>query len=307
MGSERRLNALYLLTVADIRGTSPKVWNAWKGKLLEDLFWSTRRFLSGDTDPARQPACRARQKLALQKLRLYAVPEGAHEKLWAQLDISLLSAPRCSRNRLAHPAAELPTGHPEADGEGAAKPGRGRRAGDDLHAGSKKPVRAGSAPSSSASASASWRPRYTPRCMAMRSILSRCMDPEQRHHTLPRRHRIHRARAVLNNWSATGRFLRRSRGASAGACVASPITPEVKLRPDERGNAYYLSFMAGDRPGLLSSVARVLVEYGIDVQTAKINTLGERAEDSFVVTGDALRETRNVINLESDLMHELET
>jgi UTP:GlnB (protein PII) uridylyltransferase len=27
---------LYLLTVADIRGTSPKVWSAWKGKLLED-------------------------------------------------------------------------------------------------------------------------------------------------------------------------------------------------------------------------------------------------------------------------------
>src|SRR5690606_24736130 len=38
VGDERRLSALYLLTVADIRGTSPKVWNAWKGKLLEDLY-----------------------------------------------------------------------------------------------------------------------------------------------------------------------------------------------------------------------------------------------------------------------------
>ncbi|MCZ7287600.1 [protein-PII] uridylyltransferase, partial [Salmonella enterica] len=37
VGNERYLTALYLLTVADIRGTSPKVWNAWKGKLLEDL------------------------------------------------------------------------------------------------------------------------------------------------------------------------------------------------------------------------------------------------------------------------------
>ena len=41
VGSERRLTALYLLTVADIRGTSPKVWNAWKAKLLEDLFRAT--------------------------------------------------------------------------------------------------------------------------------------------------------------------------------------------------------------------------------------------------------------------------
>jgi [protein-PII] uridylyltransferase len=47
VGTERRLTALYLLTVADIRGTSPKVWNAWKGKLLEDLFKLTLRALGG--------------------------------------------------------------------------------------------------------------------------------------------------------------------------------------------------------------------------------------------------------------------
>ena len=43
--TERRLVALYLLTVADIRGPSPKVWNAWKGKLLEDLYRYTVRAL----------------------------------------------------------------------------------------------------------------------------------------------------------------------------------------------------------------------------------------------------------------------
>ena len=53
VANERRLIALYLLTVADIRGTSPKVWNAWKAKLLEDLFWATRRQLCGERMPAR--------------------------------------------------------------------------------------------------------------------------------------------------------------------------------------------------------------------------------------------------------------
>ena len=43
----RRLAALYLLTVADIRGTSPRVWNAWKAKLLEDLFHATQAVLTG--------------------------------------------------------------------------------------------------------------------------------------------------------------------------------------------------------------------------------------------------------------------
>ncbi len=47
VGSDRRLVALYLLTVADIRGTSPRVWNAWKARLLEDLFRRTRRALGG--------------------------------------------------------------------------------------------------------------------------------------------------------------------------------------------------------------------------------------------------------------------
>ena len=47
VGSEPRLTALYLLTVADIRGTSPKVWNAWKGKLLEDLYRLGLRVLGG--------------------------------------------------------------------------------------------------------------------------------------------------------------------------------------------------------------------------------------------------------------------
>jgi [protein-PII] uridylyltransferase len=36
-----------LLTVADVRGTSPKVWNAWKGKPLEDLYRATLRVLGG--------------------------------------------------------------------------------------------------------------------------------------------------------------------------------------------------------------------------------------------------------------------
>jgi [protein-PII] uridylyltransferase len=52
VGNERYLRALYLLTVADIRGTSPKVWNAWKGKLLEDLYRASAAVLGGQThDP----------------------------------------------------------------------------------------------------------------------------------------------------------------------------------------------------------------------------------------------------------------
>ncbi|HEY4581996.1 MAG TPA: [protein-PII] uridylyltransferase [Lysobacter sp.] len=42
VGDRERLELLYLLTCADIAGTSPKLWNAWKDRLLADLYTSTR-------------------------------------------------------------------------------------------------------------------------------------------------------------------------------------------------------------------------------------------------------------------------
>jgi [protein-PII] uridylyltransferase len=67
-----------------------------------------------------------------------------------------------------------------------------------------------------------------------------------------------------------------------------PIEPEVGIRPDERGTYQVLSIVAGDRPGLLYSVARVLIDYDVGVHTALINTLGERAEDTFLISGAVL-------------------
>ena len=72
VGTERRLVALYLLTVADVRGTSPKVWNGWKAKLLEDLFLATRRALSGQTLKP-EAALSERHAEAMRLLRLHAL------------------------------------------------------------------------------------------------------------------------------------------------------------------------------------------------------------------------------------------
>ena len=81
-----------------------------------------------------------------------------------------------------------------------------------------------------------------------------------------------------------------------------PITPEVNIRPDEKGASYALSIIAGDRPGLLYSLALVLGKYEINLITAKIVTLGERAEDVFRISGAALANPKTVLQLESDLL-----
>jgi [protein-PII] uridylyltransferase len=87
VGDERHLIALYLLTVADIRGTSPKVWNTWKAQLLEQLFRATRRcLLSSEATLLTDGAITQRQREAIRLMRFFALPEGAHEALWEQLD-----------------------------------------------------------------------------------------------------------------------------------------------------------------------------------------------------------------------------
>jgi [protein-PII] uridylyltransferase len=81
----------------------------------------------------------------------------------------------------------------------------------------------------------------------------------------------------------------------------------VNVQPDEKGIYWVLSVIAGDRPGLLSRVARVLTNYDVSLHTAKINTLGARAEDVFLVSGEALKDSKTVVRLESELVEQLRT
>jgi [protein-PII] uridylyltransferase len=68
-----------------------------------------------------------------------------------------------------------------------------------------------------------------------------------------------------------------------------PITPRVTLRPDEKAQRWLLGISASDRTGLLYLVARVLARHQLSVQLAKVSTLGERVEDTFLVQGPSCR------------------
>ena len=77
-----------------------------------------------------------------------------------------------------------------------------------------------------------------------------------------------------------------------------PIVPQVTLHPDEDGQHYLLSLVAHDRTGLLYSIARTLAQHGVNLQAARIMTLGERAEDVFLIDGPALQHEHNQLQLE---------
>jgi [protein-PII] uridylyltransferase len=85
-----------------------------------------------------------------------------------------------------------------------------------------------------------------------------------------------------------------------------PISPAVDIRPDERGAYQVLSIVASDRPGLLYGLARRLAGHHVNLHAAKINTLGDRAEDVFLVSGEELADSKAVLRLEQELLADLQ-
>jgi [protein-PII] uridylyltransferase len=59
---------------------------------------------------------------------------------------------------------------------------------------------------------------------------------------------------------------------------------QIALSVDERNHRSVLELTAGDRPGLLCDVGKVLMEEHVELHAARIMTVGERAEDVFYVT-----------------------
>ena len=84
-----------------------------------------------------------------------------------------------------------------------------------------------------------------------------------------------------------------------------PIQPQVTIQADEKGSHFVLSVSAADRPGLLYTVATTLAAHGANLHTAKIATLGERVEDTFMITGGDLVDSTRRIRLETELIERL--
>lgn len=80
------------------------------------------------------------------------------------------------------------------------------------------------------------------------------------------------------------------------------LTPEVAIRADESSKNYILSITAADRSGLLFAIALVLARHGVRLSTAKIATLGERVEDTFLISGAELGKTATLVRIEQELL-----
>jgi len=297
--NDRYLVALYLLTVADIRGTSPKIWNVWKGKLLEDLLRSTRRFMVGGKVANQVDEAR---RLAAETLSLYAISPEVYELLWAQLDADYFL--RHEPHEIAWHARLL--SH-RVNSETPVVKARLSRIGEGLQVlvyTPDKPYLFARICSFFAHMSYNImeaKVHTTHHGYALDSFLVMDANNEKTVY-----------RDVMNfiEFELAQQLIGEAPLAAPHVGRVSrqfkhfPIAPQVSIAKDEKGR-HTLSIVAGDRTGLLARIAYLLAQHHIELRSAKINTLGARAEDTFWISGDALDRPQEVDDLRNALQQQL--
>lgn len=282
--NERRLTALYLLTVADIRGTSPLVWNAWKSRLLESLFHETKNALN-HPDFHTQQIITKRIEEASEKLLRFGISQSTYENMWQQFGKHYFV--RHETDEIAW-QSRLLTPH--------------------LHA-QNSIVRARLSPHGDGIQVMI----YTKDRNDIFAKICNFFDRMRYNIVAAKIYTTHHGYALdtfiildQNNkavsYDGLMKFIETEltkkldhegalesplTGRISRQVKHMPIKPEIRLRNEDHSNLYALELIVNDRPGLLALIAQQFLKHNIILHHAKINTLGSRAEDSFLISGQS--------------------
>ena len=288
VGDQTHLDYLYLLTVADVRGTNPKLWNSWKSSLFHDFYERTKRALRRGLEAPidREELVAETRSAALELATRHGLAPAQVEAVWTRMNDDYF---------LRHTPAEI-AWHTRLLAE--------REPGDasPLVAVREATERGGN----SVLTYMPHRQHNFARTTAMLdqmglNILDARITPlhgglsldtylvlEDTGTPIADRHRAHEIEQRL--WQV----LQLPEDATAPAVtrraprqVRMFSTPtQITFTEDPLHEHTILELIAGDRPGLLSEVGKVLLAEQVDVVTARIMTIGERAEDVFHITDE---------------------
>lgn len=291
VGSERRLHALYLLTVADIRATSPGMWNSWKGKLLEDLHERALIALAG-LQPDTSTILDHRKELAATGIRQLGLGDDRHQRLWDVLNAEYFL--RHEPDEIVWHAREL---LPSLDNRQTVI--RARTIGQDealqvlvfdrdrhdlfasiCHYFDRHGFNIQDA-----------RIHTTEDGWALDSFIVLARRPDTRCRddiALIEQGLASHLRQSGSGHDRPAQPRSRRPGPARRQARTFPITPQCELQRDERDGLSRLSIVCADRPGLLYDLALLFSRHGINLKMAKIHTLGARVEDVFIIQGAPL-------------------
>ena len=284
VGDPLHLDYLYLLTVADVRGTDPKLWNSWKAQLFYDLYRLTRRALRrGLENPIdRDLLLKERREEARAILVERGIPDARIDEAWSLLNDNYF---------LKHRVKEI-TWHTEwlTDSDTSSEIGlvdvRRRKTGDGIEAVLFTPRERRTFAHATAVLDELGMTIMDARIVSLdndRTIVT-LVFAELDSRVESDEARINKIRRGLTRTltAKSDQVLHVTRGLPRQARMFTTATT-VDFSRSTSADQTVLELRAADRPGLLSAIGQVFIERGIDIEAAKIVTIGERAEDVFYV------------------------
>jgi [protein-PII] uridylyltransferase len=290
VGDEVHLDYLFVLTCADVRGTNPKLWNSWKASLFHEFYEVVKRALRRglETPVDQEELVREIQASARALLRGAGVEAQAIERTWARLPTAYFM--RHDAEEIARHTRALAAGDANADEALVSVAPQTERG------------------TTAVMIYAPHRRHGFARATAVLdqlglNILDARITPVGNGFSLDSYHVLEDNGSAITDperlmeieralWGSLQRPeeapLAVSRRATRQMRVFKTPT-QIAITVDERNRRSVLELTAGDRPGLLCDVGKVLWEERVDLHAAKISTLGERAEDVFYLTDRAQR------------------
>ena len=291
VGDQTRLDYLYVLTVADVRGTNPKLWNSWKASLFDEFYervkQALRRGLERPID--REQLVAETQAQARELLTAGGVGAAAVDRVWSTLTDTYFL--RHSAAEIAWHTGRLAARDPADTGPLVAvaeHPVRGGATVVLVHTRGRRHAFARATAALDQLGLSIQDARITP--AADGASLDSYLVLEDSGLPINDRQRmagIERmlAQALSERIAATPAVTRRM-----PRQVRMFTTPtQVTFSADTENGRTILEVVAGDRPGLLSEIGKVLWDQRVELHGAKIMTVGERAEDVFYVTDELSR------------------
>ena len=285
VGDETHLDYLYVLTCADVRATNPKLWNSWKASLFRDFYQrvkrALRRGLESPIDP--EHLVREIQDAARRLLLERGVSERDIAGAWTRFSAGYFL--QHSPEEIAWHARLLAERDAASDEPLVALDPRSVR-GTTAALIFTRPRRHGFARTTAALDQLGLNivdARITPTGDGFSLDLYHLLEDDGAPITdNDRQVEIEQALWRSLQGPADAPFAVSRRAPRQARMFNTPT--QIAFSVDERNRRLVLELTAGDRPGLLCEVGRVLMAERVELHAAKIMTVGERAEDVFYLT-----------------------
>ncbi|MBM5811876.1 MAG: [protein-PII] uridylyltransferase [Gammaproteobacteria bacterium] len=288
VGDQTHLDYLYVLTVADVRGTNPKLWNSWKASLFDEFHERVRQALRrGLESPIdREQLIAETQSQARELLAAERVAAAAIDRVWAGLTDDYFLC--YSAAEVAWHTARLGARDPADPSPLVAvadQPGHGGATVILVHTRGRRHSFARTTAALDQLGLSIVDARITP--TADGASLDSYLVLEDTGLPICDRQRMAGIERLLRQALAVASSDAPAVARRVPRQVRMFTTPtQVAFSADAANRRTILELVAGDRPGLLSEVGKVLWDQRVELRGAKIMTVGERAEDVFYVTDE---------------------